>query len=104
MTCGSLSRARRGNERGAPKALRGEDARTLWGLPGLTGLDAICLRAANQLIRFVCRVADKCFAHDVCVIMSRAHSRVDYGSFHVFRDCGSDTLVRDLGLIFVSLV
>ena len=66
MPCGTVSRARRGNERGGPKALRGEDARTLWGLPGLTGLDAICVRAANQLIRFVCRVADKCFAHDVC--------------------------------------
>ena len=38
----------------------------LWGLPGLTGLDAIRVRAANQFIRFVCRVADKCFAHDVC--------------------------------------
>ena len=66
MPCGTLSRARRGNERGGPKALQGEDARTLWGLPGLTGLDAIRVRAANKLIRFVCRVADKCFAHDVC--------------------------------------
>ena len=66
LPCETLSRAGRGNERGGPKALRGEDARTLWGLLGLTGLDAIRVRAANQLIRFVCRVADKCFAHDVC--------------------------------------
>ena len=67
MPCGTLSRARRGDERGGPKALRGEDARTLWGLPGLTGLDLIRVRAANQLIRFVCRIADKCVAHNVCV-------------------------------------
>ena len=45
MTSGTLSRARRGNERGGPKALRGEDASTLWGLPGLTGYDSIRLRA-----------------------------------------------------------
>ena len=65
MPCGTLSRARRGNERGGPKPLRGEDARSLWGLPGLTGLDLIRVRAANCLIRFVCRVANKCFEHSV---------------------------------------
>ena len=73
------------------------------GLPGLTGLDAICVRAANQLIRFVCRVADKCFAHGLCGYVE-SHARVDFGNFHVFRECGSDTLVRDIGLMFVSLV
>ena len=65
MPCGTLSRAQRGNERGGPKALRGEDARTLWGLPSLAGLDLIRVRAANKLICVVCRVADKCFALNV---------------------------------------
>ena len=75
--CHSVAR-RRGNERGGPKALRGEDARTLWGLPGLTGLDLIRVRAAFQFIRFVCRVADKCFAHNVFYLFE-THSRVDCG-------------------------
>ena len=35
MPCGTLLRARRGAERGGPKALRGEDARTL----GTAGFD-----------------------------------------------------------------
>ena len=39
----------------------------LWGLPGLTGYDSIRLRAVNKLIRLICRVADNCFVHDVCV-------------------------------------
>ena len=61
MPCGTLSRARRGNERGGPKPLRGEEGRALWGLPDLTGLDLIRVRAANRLIRFMMCVAEKCF-------------------------------------------
>ena len=90
MTSGILSRARRGNERGGPKALRGKDARTVWGLPGLTGVDSIRVRAANKVIRFVCRVADKCFVLDACGIMLSIHSQEDCGFFFVFSDYGSD--------------
>ena len=104
MPSGTLSRARRGNERGGPKVLRGEDAGTLWGLPGLTGLDLICVQADHKMIRCICRVADTCVAHYVCVTMSKTHSPVDCGDLHVFRSYGSDTLVLGHGLIFVGLV
>ena len=76
MPCGTLSSARRGNDRGGPKPLRGEKGRELWGLPGLTGLDLIRVRAADSLIRLLRRVADKCFEHDVCYVENPLTSRI----------------------------
>ena len=50
--CGTFSRARRGSA-GMPGALRGEEGRALYGLPGLNERDRLKVEVANTLLTYL---------------------------------------------------
>lgn len=58
--CGTFSRARRGKA-GMPGALRGEEGRDLYGLPGLNEKDQLKVDVANQLLVYLLQLCK--YAH-----------------------------------------
>ena len=57
--CGTFSRARRGSA-GMPGALRGEEGKELYGLPGLSEKDQLKVDVANKLLRHLAAFCRYC--------------------------------------------
>ena len=57
--CGTFSRARRG-KKGMPGALRGEEGRFLYGLPGLNEKDQLKVQVANLLLTYMKSLCKYC--------------------------------------------